>query len=178
MGRGSAFIDESTQGNYLVVCSVVPSPSITDARRQMRGLLRPGQRSLHMKSESRSSQDKIVRTIRDLGLAATIYLADPHMHGGHVQARDACLRRAAADAVEKQLDRIVLDHIESMVARDRKSIVTGARQAGADTVPFRYDHLRRHAEPLLWIPDAVGWLYQRGSEQRRSVENLITVIPV
>lgn len=34
----------------------------------------------------------------------------------------------------------------------------------------------RHEEPLLWIPDAVGWAWSRSSVERELIAGLTTVI--
>lgn len=171
------FIDESTQKNYLVVCSVMPSGSVTEARKAMKSLLLPGQRSLHMKDEGKDGrQRQIVRVITNLAPRVTIYCAKPSEYrAGHTGARDACLQRAAARAVQEGVAVMRLDRNDTYVKRDRRSIIEGSSSTGARRVPFQYDHMARTEEPLLWIPDAIGWAYARGGRHRASVSGLIAV---
>jgi len=173
---GHAFIDESTAGDYLLVCSVVPPGSVNDARSTMRGLLLKGQRSLHMKDESDQRRHNILRTIQSLEPSATLYRARPRDYRGPKGARDACIRQAAHDGVDLRLQRMILDKIDSLVARDRAAIIAGAASAGARVVPFDYDHMQRHEEPLLWIADALAWSYARGGSFRAQAAGLLRVV--
>lgn len=177
MAGEHVFIDETTQKDYLVVCSVMPSGDVTHARKVMKTLLLPGQRSLHMKDERKGArQRQILEAIAELAPQVTIYRTKPKtFENGHTGARDACLRAAAADASRQGVTIMRLDRNDTYVKRDRRSIITGASSAGMKRVPFHYSHLSRTEEPLLWIPDAVGWAYARGSWQRACVLRLVTV---
>ena len=176
MPGGHAYIDESTQNDYLVVCSVVASGDVNEVRKIMRGLVPRGQRSLHMKNEKKPQrQDLIVKTVCSLDLDVTVYCAKPAEYGSHSKARDACLQRAAADGVKHGIQRMVLDRMDGSELRDKNSIIVGSSGAGASSVPFTYDHMARHAEPLLWVPDVVGWFYARGGHWRDRVRPIVTI---
>lgn len=177
MAGRHAYVDESCPGDYLVMCSLVASSDATAVRQAMRGLLLPRQRSIHMKDERKGArQDRIIRTVCALDLGVTIYSARPADHRGQSGARDACLQRLAADSVRNEVDRMILDRSDATKKRDAQSIRTGATSAGARGVPFSYDHLSRHDEPLLWVPDVVGWCYARGGRLRRQVMPIVKVI--
>lgn len=70
---------------------------------------------------------------------------------------------------------MILGRNDSYAQREKHSIIAGSSSAGARQVPFSYSHLARHEEPLLWIPDIVGWCYARGGQWRTKV-NPITEI--
>lgn len=176
MAGGHAYIDESTQNDYLVVCSVVASNDVDSVRKTMRGLLLSGQRSLHMKDEKKPQrQNTIIQTVTGLDVAVTVYCAKPADHSGHCGARDACLRQTAADGVALGIQRMVLDRNDNFEQRDKRSIIVGASAAGVSEVPFDYHHMARHEEPLLWIPDVLGWCYARGGRRRAQVVSTVQV---
>ena len=176
MTGGHAYIDESAQHDYLVVCSVVASDNVTDARRTMRGLLLPGQRSVHMKDEKKPGrQRQIIQTVTSLDVVVTVYCARPSDHRGQCGARDVCLQQAAADGVISGIQRMVLDRNQSYEQRDKRSIIVGSTSTGASHVPFTYHHMARHEEPLLWIPDVIGWCYARGGAWRTEVAPSVQV---
>lgn len=78
MRGGHAYIDESTQNDYLVICSVVAATNVTEVRKSMRGLLLPNQRSLHMKDQKKPQrQAVIIETVCGLDTSITIYCAKP-----------------------------------------------------------------------------------------------------
>ncbi|MBD5831219.1 hypothetical protein [Janibacter melonis] len=167
------FIDESTQRDYLVISAVIATGDITQMRREMRDLLLPGQRSLHMKDEADGRRRQIRDQILSLGVEVVIYSVRPSSCGGHTAARDACLQQVAADGVGRGISRLIIDRSESYVARDRRSVIQGSQLSGADQVPFDYHHMQRYEEPLLAIPDAMGWMYARGGAWKASIDGAI-----
>jgi len=41
-----------------------------------------------------------------------------------------------------------------------------------------YEHVDSCQEPLLWIPDVLGWWYQAGGEYRRRVSRAVVISQV
>lgn len=167
------YVDESTAGDYLLMGAVIASANAPQMRSVMRGLLLPGSRSLHMRKEQKRAAT-ILSTVVGLGpkvaifrISSSIPALDARRAGVHALAEMACQLRA---------DRVVFDTIESMAARDRAWVIEGAHLAGERTPPFSYHHQRRHEEPLLWIPDAVGWAWARGGQHRREVERVCYMV--
>ncbi|MBE7372925.1 hypothetical protein [Dermacoccus barathri] len=174
---GHAYLDESTQGDYLVIASVIAPGDVREARAALRGLLLPRQRSLHMKDEKKTArQDLIVATVCNLELTTTIYVAKPSEHKGHTGARDACIQRASSDSATQGVQRLVLDRNDSYMKRDEASILKGATRAGVNPVPFNFGHMSRHEEPMLWVPDVLGWCYARGGTWRHRVHDHVRII--
>lgn len=156
MAAGHVYIDESAQQDYLLICASVAPATAQTIRGELRKLLLPGQRSLHMKDERLHRRRRIRDAVTDLDTQVIIYSANIRNHRGQTSARDACLRRASTAAVQSGVHRMVLDRNDPYVQRDLRSIIAGAQSAGAVPVPFSYHHQQRHEEPLLWIPDVVG----------------------
>ncbi len=66
--------------------------------------------------------------------------------------------------------RLILDSRENQDQRDRSSIYKAV--GGTPEPEFNYDHQRSADEPLLWVPDAVGWSWGRGGLWKRELEEL------
>lgn len=90
------YVDESTGSGYLVVCAVVTSGDVAHARTAMRGLLLPGQRSLHIKNE-RNRAARILETIVELDARSAIYRVQPTAPA--MEARGGEHRKAIAPLV-------------------------------------------------------------------------------
>lgn len=168
--RAHMYVDESAASDYLVIGALVASADVARARAAMKGLLLPGQRSLHMKNE-RNRAGQILGVVIELQPRVLIYRVERGVPA--MEARSRCVRALARDACELGVARVVFDAIESVVDRDRSWVNSGSRSAGRRIPPFTYHHQRRHEEPLLWIADAVGWAWARGAGHRRMVESII-----
>lgn len=174
MSGTHVFVDESAKRDYLLVCVAITSDSVVTARKELKGLLLPGQRSLHMKDEREARRKKILSTICTLDVTALLLVASRHRFSGLSAARDECIRLAAQQAIGLGANRLVLDRNDSTQVRDRRIIADAARADGYPRPPFEYLHQARHEEPMLWVPDAVGWSWSRGGTWRAKVENLVT----
>lgn len=166
-------MDESTEHDYLLAAAWLAGASITKARRTMQGLLMPGQRSLHMRKE-RKRASHILRAISSLETHVLLFRVQAEV--SQLRARRLCLNALASKACQLEVGRLTLDSIDSMVQRDRTWLIEGSRAAGHASPPFTYRHQHRHEEPLLWIPDAVGWAWSRSSVERELIAGLTTVI--
>lgn len=173
MPGAHVYVDESTAGDYLLMCAAIMSTDAPYMRTTMRGLLLPGSRSLHMRKEHKRAA-RILSTVVDLDPTVAIFRVPRTIAA--LDARRASVRALAAMACHLRADRVVFDTIDSMVARDRSWVIDGVHSAGEPTPPFSYHHLRRHEEPLLWIADAVGWAWARGGQYRREVEPITHII--
>ncbi|MGL5929403.1 MAG: hypothetical protein ACRCY8_10735 [Dermatophilaceae bacterium] len=139
----------------------------------MRRLLLPGQRSLHMRKEAKRAP-AILATIVELNPAVLIHRVPRQMP--EMEARRTCVHALARYACRRQVGRVVIDPIDSVVQRDRAWLIEGAHQAGHPAPTFAYHHQKRHEEPLLWIADAVGWAWTRGGQLRARVRPVVTVV--
>lgn len=86
-------------------------------------------------------------------------------------ARARCLREMLTEADKQQVRHLVLDSREATSgdpqARNKHDLATlaGLRSAGQVSRHMTLEHKHDDAEPLLWIPDAVGWAF-RAAELR------------
>ncbi|AXG12282.1 hypothetical protein [Intrasporangium calvum] len=176
MAGGHIYVDESTQGKYLLICSFVASANANDLRKTLRGLLLKGQRSIHMKAEKPHRKCQILDVIAATSPEVVVYIADGRRSGGQHAARAACLAEVAREAMGRAAQRLVLDRNESTQRHDQRTIAHAARDLGLPKPPFDYYHQPRHEEPLLWVPDAVGWAWAKGGTWRARVSPFVRSI--
>lgn len=168
---GHVFVDESKSRGYLLVASVVLPGELGTSRRAIRDLMLPGQKRLHMKSEGMAQRKRILAALAELGLTATIYRA-----GGEYKTdlarREACLARLVVDILQSGHTFLCLESDETLDARDRRQLAALIRPDGT-TAALRYRHERAAQEPLLAVPDAIGWAWARGGDWRRRARALV-----
>lgn len=165
------FVDESKSRDYLLIASVVAPHDLVAARKTIRALVLPGQRRLHMKSEGDGRRRVILTELERHGFRATIYQAGTGFKTD-LDRRRHCLDRLVGDIARDGHTMLCLESDETLDARDRRdlSALTRAHRC-AETL--RYQHQRAAQEPLLAVPDAVGWAYARGGDWRRRAQPLI-----
>lgn len=170
------FVDETKAKSYLVVAAAGIHTELQTCGKELRSLILPGQRALHMNSESTPRRRAIADTVarmKDLGVAATIY--DAGKRGPTDKDRRArCLGALVADAAALEADvRITFDLDETMTKWDRQKMIEFTRAADTrDRVT--YLHRTRQTEMMLAIPDVVAWCWARGGDWRRRVEPVVS----
>ncbi|MFI6308031.1 hypothetical protein ACIBCH_39600 [Amycolatopsis thailandensis] len=169
---GHVFVDESKEGGYLVTAAALLSGDLTSARRAMRGLILPGQRRLHFTHESDGRRKRILDTIAALDPTVTIYDASAHHRR---RQRQACLDVLVEDLASAGTRMLVLESDESIVELDRKTLYRAVRAQECHDV-LEYRHLRAFEEPLLAIPDALAWCWQRGGHWKARAREMVAGI--
>jgi len=171
---GHVFVDESKARGYLLVASVVLPSELGPCRKAVRDLMLPGQKRLHMKSEGMTQRRRILSVLTALESRATIYQA-----GGSYQTdlarREACLERLICDILAAGHTFLCLESDETLDARDRRQLAALTRAHG-NAATFHYRHERAAQEPLLAIPDAIGWAWARGADWRRRTRALVNSV--
>jgi len=167
---GQVFVDESKAHDYLLVAVVIPQHDIAHARRSIRRLVLPGQRRIHMKDERDSRKRQILSVIADLDPEVRIFReSDPKHSEG--QRRDYCLDALVRFAARERHLELILELDETLERRDHERLIEAARAAGC-TGRLAHRHARASEEPLLVIPDAVGWAWARGGDWKRRLATL------
>lgn len=163
------YVDETKARAYLLVAAATMPSDVATVERAMRSLLLKGQRRVHMVAESDARRRAILDKIKTLGVEVTIYRATGTQT--QILRRRACIEALVKD-IAPHCRRLTLESDESQDARDRQQLVELTR-----TFDLRdrltYEHRAPHQEPLLWVPDAVGWAHARGGHWRTSVMPLI-----
>jgi hypothetical protein len=161
------FVDESERRGYRLVATTVELSALHSTRTMMGGLLLPGERRVHFKSEKDSRRKFIVSELVRAGFHVHVYTQPGR--GEHV--RGNVLERLVREAIENRVTRLVLDSRDQAAnARDRVVIAnrTKAREAG-----LAYEHIHASGEPALWISDAVAWCHGAGGDWLRRIAPLV-----
>ena len=167
------FVDESKAGPYLLVASVVLPTDLGAARGAVRALHLPRQSRIHMTGEDDSRRGKILTAFEKAGLRATIYRAAGYKT--NIAAREACIDTLVRPLAIEPTARVTFECDQSQDERDRKQLYRLVRELGC-TERVQYEHRLATAEPLLAVPDAIGWAYARGGDFRKRAMSLITKV--
>lgn len=168
------YVDETKAKGFVLVAATLAGVDCDRIRRDIRGLVAPGQSRLHMKAERTSRQHLIVSTLVRLELRAVVYRADSAHHRTDIDRRRACVTQLVTD-IAGSCDRLVLESDTSQDPRDRQQLIELSRRLTPGTMPH-YEHRTAAAEPLLAIPDAIAWAWARGGDWRRRVGPVITAV--
>lgn len=159
------YADESIRAQFIMTLVLVPAAARGDVEREVRSLMLPGQRRLHMNSERPARKRLILSATSRLSVDASIFIAQRPVE----TARSACLHAIATHAVEVGVAELILDRSEEKQdARDRAAL----RQVLAKE-PMTYRHAASHEHAGLQLADVFGWGYGAGGEWRRRVDPVV-----
>ncbi|PZF01023.1 hypothetical protein DEJ01_12085 [Curtobacterium sp. MCLR17_040] len=174
-GYREVFVDESKVKDYLLVAVCLERSSTRAARSALTGLVLRGQSRLHMRKESDARRRLILSTIASLPVEVTVFRAVKDGRSDTAR-RAACLRRlVAATAVSPRVS-VCFERDETLIRKDRQWIVEATRDSGGARLVHRHETAAH--EPLLALPDAVGWAWAKGGDWRRRCPPEINVIDV
>lgn len=173
------FADESRRGaTYLMTVVVIPAGSLDAARQVVGGVVPRRSRRTHLSAENDGRRRQILRAYSGLGhVEAHIALA-PYEGGDDQAPRDRCLALLLATCRRLGVVRLTLDtRLPDRDRLDRRTIAAVVR--GLAPFDLDYHHRGSRDEPLLSLPDAIGWAWGAGHAWRRMVEPVIgSVAPV
>ena len=161
-------MDETKAGSFVLVVAGVSAGDVASIRKRLRGLLRPGQRSLHFTKESDATRRAVLRLICASAVEVVVYRTRAKMPTA--AARELCLRAIAHDALREGPNRIVIELDVSVVAADARWLREELGPRRERSVEFV--HLAKHEEPLLWVADAIAWCIQRGRPWTDQIDGL------
>lgn len=166
------YVDESKQDQYLLIASVMLPADVSAARREVRSLVLAGQRRIHMNSEADPRRKTILARFADLGYTADVFRAGPS-YKRDLDRREACLDQLVESlAATGQQTLLILESDRTLDHRDRRQLRSLTRALGC-TDRLRYEHARAAQEPLLGVPDAIGWAFARGGVWRQRAAPLV-----
>ena len=173
------YLDESKAKGYLLVAATLLGSQVSASRKELGSLVLPGQRGLHMRSESdprrREIADAIVQMGQTLGMETMIF--DAGRSGTEKHRRSRCLEATIENVSHDDQVHIVLDRDESLQNWDRQRLIELMRAAGL-TDRITYEHRTRQSELLLAIPDAVAWCWARGGGWRRRIRPIVREVRI
>ena len=157
----TARIDESSRmtGNgiiYVVGASVVLRGDEAEAVEELRRLRLPGQEFLHWQTESVERRRILLQVVADLGFSAFVVTSHPVAPRRQERARARGLKRLAyVLSVEEGIDEVLIESRGRLP--DRRDAVTfgDARRQGTVAPSFRFEHVGKRDDPLMWAADIV-----------------------
>ncbi len=164
------FVDESERGGYLMAAVLVSPSALHSTRSMMRGLLVPGSRRVHFKTEKPCRRKLIADKLASCDFVTNIYTG----RGQSERVRSQLLALLVDDAIGAGVTRLVLDSRDP-VANGRDRLVIGTRTKAHDA-GLVYEHIHSSAEPALWVSDAVAWCHGAGGDWKRRVAPIIGTI--
>lgn len=173
MPAAHVFVDETKERGLLLTAAAMLPGDLQTARKHMRGLVMPRQRRIHFFREGDARRKQILDVIIALAPVCTIYDSSRHRRR---QQREICLRALVADLASSRAQMLVLERDDSILDLDRRLLYQQVHDLNCPEL--RYQHLRAREEPLLTIPDAVAWCWQRGGHWRERVRELVADVRV
>jgi hypothetical protein len=157
------FVDETKDRGFVMAAAALPAACLNDARKAIRGLVMPGQRRIHFHKESDARRKQILDVIEAIPLRVVFYDATRLPRN---RQRDACLRSITQDMALEGAQMLVIERDESVLDADRRLLYRCFRELECPwSVQYRFP--RAHEEPLLTIPDAFAWCFNRGGHWRK-----------
>ncbi|MFN0089285.1 MAG: hypothetical protein ACKVWR_03300 [Acidimicrobiales bacterium] len=150
----------------------VPTKALASVARSINAQIPRGQRRLHLSAEGEKRRREILHVIVSLMVSATVYQAAYDRRSDDQPVRDRCLEVLIGDALTRPVLAVVVD--SRGPARDRRDRLTIARALAGSGRPT-YEHRGSRDEPLLALPDAVGWAEGAGRDWRRIVRTITEV---
>lgn len=169
------FVDESARtGVYRLTIVRVATVELDAISRAVRTAIIPGQFRIHLVNERPPRQRAILNAYGRLPIRATVYEAPFPKRTDDQIARDRCLRALVSDLTDDPIRMLVLDtRGPDRDARDRRTLVAALGPAS----DLQYTHRGSRDEPLISLPDAIGWAVGASAEHRQRVAPVLTVRP-
>jgi len=160
------YVDESKARGYFVVATASAVGDAHASERALRDLLKPGQRRIHFRSDSRRRQLLSRMCALEVRVAVWVVKQLPDK-----EARPLSLGMLVEAAARAGASQLIIERDESLERADRRLIAEVIRREGASELLYR--HVAPHEHPLLWVSDAVAWCYSNGGDWIRRVESIV-----
>jgi hypothetical protein len=156
----AVFIDEVKSGKFILVAVLVDLSQIPQIRKSLMRHRLKGQSRIHFVDESNSRRRSIVGTLKKHSFETKFFVCESPREA---EARRKCLETMIASLNPNFGHQIWLELDENHLALDRNTIsATLAARGMSETVQFMHATSRQQA--MLWIPDAMGWIMNRGGD--------------
>ncbi len=162
-------IDESIRadGWYRLTMVEVSARDLGSVTRALRSMLPAGRQRLHFSSEGDARRRQILTAIVRLPIVATTVGA-PYRRGRDEEpARQRCLVELLA-VISPTVAVLVLDSRGAHRDLNDRRVLRGVVRASGRDLPT-YSHRGSSDEPLLALPDALGWAVGAGSRFAKQV---------
>jgi hypothetical protein len=168
-----AFVDESHRsGRYLLTAVLVQSRDLASTTRAVRAAVPKGQQRIHFCTERPAARRAILDAFARLEVTAHVVVA-PYRGGDDQRARDVCLRGLLGHLETWSVGVLVFDSRQPHRDHLDRIVIAEAIRVGRVREELHYSHRGSRDEPLLGLPDAIGWAYGAGGESRRRVQPIL-----
>lgn len=173
-----AFVDESQRrGRYLITAVLVPTVDLQATTKRVRATFTAGNRRTHLSDESPARRRQYLRRYAGLGVDALTLVAK-HERGSDQPAREQCLTVLVDLLVARGVMVLVLDSRGTQQDQRDRRCLTNHLVRAHDRDALTFAHRGSRDEPLLCLPDAVGWAVGAGEPWRAIVAAMVTVVQV
>jgi len=158
-----AFIDESIRndGWYRLTVVTIAARDVNRVVRDLRPLRPEGRQRLHFSSEGDAVRHRILDGVTRLPFSATTFAA-PYRRGRNDDpARGHCLE-AMVDRLAPEVALLVLDSRGPHRDVVDRRVLRGALASRRDLEGVSYVHRGSRDEPMLALPDVIGWAVGAG----------------
>ncbi len=162
----AVFIDESKSKRYLVCAVFVELGETPVLRRALYALRLKGQSRIHFVSESPSRRRKILTEFRRFPISVKIYSSNL---GSDREDRKRCLT-ALVDGLNPEKHYQIWIELDANHLRQDQVVLTQQLQARGFKLNVDFHHEESRKLPLLWIPDAIVWTYNRGGNWTKELD--------
>ena len=163
----AVFIDECKSKKFTLTAVFVEIHRIPEIRKSLARHRLKGQNRIHFVDKSNSRRKAILNALRKHEFQTKFFVTD---QGQESDSRKRCLEALAESLAAGGSYQIWLELDENHLLLDRQTL-SAATSALAieDFVEFRHDSSRN--QTLLWIPDALGWVRNRGGDWAQALEH-------
>jgi hypothetical protein len=165
------FIDEShRKSKYLLIAAFIQSTDLNRLRHSLRGVTeKPGQ-TIHMTKASNQIRLRLCSLIVQQQIDCLV-IEHSYPSSTQLEGRMACLRKLCDETRVQLASHMTLDF--STTAQQDCHIFEEHRRRNQSHFPI-YQHTPSRNEPLLWVPDAIGWCWGRGSHWKQLIGPCVT----
>jgi hypothetical protein len=172
MTKYFAFVDENKEGTYRLGIVAVPDHSISEVRTALKSLRLKGQRRVHMSKESPSRRKVIIDSVLRLESWTCLIIESKTRDADDALIRQRLFLLAAQHPLWTQIDKLVVEDSTDS-SRDRRTLAWLQKHSSHW---FTYSFEKPHADPALWLADAILWAYSKGSIYRRMIAHRVEVL--
>ena len=166
-------VDESKVRDYLLVAAIVRGADVAQARSTLQSLHLSRQKYIHMVKERPGRQRGILEGLRAVPATFVVYRAARATWRTDLAGREQCMRALVYDLNAGGPTRVLLDRDTGVEQADRRWIREAVNQRGITDL-VRYDHGKAAQEPLLALPDIVGWAMSKGGTWRAACRGIVS----
>ena len=152
------FIDESirSDGWYRLTMVDIAARDVGVITRELRSMIPQGRQRVHFSAEGHAQRRRILDAMLGLPFAA-VTLSAPYRRGQNEEpARRRCIQ-AMLTSADPAIVLLVFDSRGPHRDRNDRRVLSQSLLRGGGSESLSYSHRGSKDEPLLALPDAIGW---------------------